>query len=122
VNGVNAEAARRGDDLALRTRALDILGAAGNPLAREALETGTLGLEPHALSWEGTLGHVSGVRAVLHLPPDLRVRVAQSPGAGDALVAALAAAIALTPGRSLADLVLEGPAPPGGWSPRSPYR
>jgi hypothetical protein len=119
---VNTEGPGRGDDLALRTHALDILGAAGNPLAREALETGSLGLEPHALSWEGTLGHVSGVRAVLHLAPDLRVRVVESPGAGDALVAALAAAIARSPGLSLADLVLEGPAPPGGWSPRSPYR
>lgn len=109
------------DDGPLRARALEALGPAGPALAREALELGTLEIEPHPLAWEGSLGHVTGLRAVLRVAPVLRARVAASPAAEDALVRAVAAAVAATPGRSLADLALEALTAPGEAS-RSPYR
>ena len=112
-----------GDDAPLRLRALDVLGPAGDPLAREALEHGAVDLEPHALAWESSHGHVTGVRVVLRLSPELRARVAGAPAVGDALVAALAAAVAETPGRSLVDLVLGAPEGASAASPaRRPYR
>lgn len=109
------------DDASLRVRALDALGPAGPPLAREALELGALELEPHALAWESSHGHVTGLRAVLRLPADLRARVAAAPAAEDALVAALAVAVAAVPGRSLAELALEALETTGA-AARSPYR
>ncbi len=91
------------DEAGLRRLALDVLGPLGDALAREALEHGALVVEPAEVSWEGTAGHVRGVRATLRLEAGLCARVLASPATVDALVAAVAIAVA-SPGRALADL------------------
>lgn len=101
----------------LRRRALEALGALGHPLALAALEEGALAIEPDVLQWEGSHGPVRGHRVILQVPD---ARAAESPAARDALVAAVAAAVALEPGNALADLQIEPGAPPRARG--SPYR
>ncbi len=108
-----------GEDDSLRVRALDALGPLGDALAREALEEGTVRVEPAVLTWEGSHGEVQGHRVVVVVRPALHGRLLGHPGAYDALTAALAAAISAAPGNALADLRVEA-----GDEPRSgaPYR
>jgi hypothetical protein len=110
---------REGIDDGLRRIALEVLGPVGQPLAREALEVGALEVHPHVLTWQGSLGVVSGHLVVLWLDPDLCESVRAVPSATDALTAAVAAAVARVSGNALAELkILPRGTPP----PSSPYR
>ncbi len=110
---------REGVDEGLRLLALDVLGPLGQPLAREALETGALEVHPHVMTWQGSLGVVEGHLVVLWLDPDLCASVNALPSAVDALTAAVAAAVAKVSGNALAELkVLARPSRPR----TSPYR
>lgn len=112
--------ARRVQDDALRRLALERLGPLAPALAAEALELGTMEVEPNVLSWQGSLGPVTGHRVVLSLDPELCVRVERAPSAVDALTAAVASAVAKVPGNALAELALE--ARTGRPSSATPYR
>lgn len=107
-------------DERLRNVALQCLGSDAPPLAREALEAGMTELEPNVLSWTGSLGPVTAHRVTLVVAPELGERLDAAPSAIDALTAAVAAAIARTPGDALAELCVvgrEGKPPPA-----TPYR
>lgn len=108
------------DDAALRRLALEALGPFGDALAREALEHGGLWAEREG-GWEGTSGHVAGIRAVLVVDAETHARIAAHPAAVDAVVAAVAAAIAHDPGCVLVDLALTAGAVRRGPA-GSPYR
>ncbi len=95
---------KSGEDEALRLLALDRLGALGPPLAREALESGSLEVRLDVVAWSGTMGAMHGHLVVLWLDPTLCELVQSSPSTVDSLTAAVAAAIASTSGDSLADL------------------
>ena len=110
---------REGVDDGLRLIALEVLGPVGQPLAREALEVGSLEVHPHVMTWQGSLGAVSGHLVVLWLEPELCARVQAVPSACDALTAAVAAAVARVSGNALADLKI---LPSASKSPTSPYR
>jgi hypothetical protein len=112
--------AARIEDEHLRIRALEALGPLGEPLAREALETGVVSVEHDVLAWEGTLGTMHGHRIVVTLEADLRARVAASHPAVDGLSAALAAAMAERGGQAVADVRVEAGSPRGPSS--GPYR
>lgn len=92
-------------DEPLRRRALDRLGPLADVAARDALEHGAITIAAEEASWEGSLGTVVGHRAVLRIPSSVLVRIGEA--SRDALVAAIAAALAERPGHALADLVLE---------------
>jgi hypothetical protein len=95
---------RSGEDVGLRLLALERLGPLAHPFAREALERGTLEVEPDILAWQGSLGEIHGHLVVLWLDQDLFIRVSAFPAVVDALTTAVAAAVARTPGNSLAEL------------------
>jgi hypothetical protein len=95
-------------DERLRFIALQSLAADTPPLAREALESGVVELEPAVLTWTGSLGAVTAHRVVLRVNPELRDRVGAAPAAVDALVEATAKAITSTSGDTLAELIIVG--------------
>lgn len=92
----------------------------GPPLAREALEAGTIEVEPNVLAWSGSLGMVHGHLVVLWISPDLLQRVNEAPSVVDALTAAIASAIARVSGQSLAELKILARA--GNVTRETPYR
>jgi hypothetical protein len=110
----------RVDDEHLRIRALEALGALGDALAREALETGVVSVEHDVIAWEGTQGTMHGHRIVVTLDAPIHARVTASHAARDGLAAALAAAMAERGGQAVADVRLEVGVPRGPSS--SPYR
>lgn len=97
-----------GEDEALRLLAVERLGALAHPLAIEALESGSLTVEPDVLVWSGSLGTVHGHRVLLAVESSLCARVHESPAAVDALTAAIAAAVAQRSGNALANLDIVG--------------
>ena len=107
-------------DEPLRLRALEVLGPLGEPLAREALEAGSVTVEHDVLAWEGSHGTTHAHRVVVVVPAELHARLGVSHAAKDGLAAALAAAMAERAGHALADVRLEagGLDAPG----RGPYR
>jgi hypothetical protein len=112
----------RAPDDALRRRALEVLGPAGDEDAREALESGAVEIELAVSQWEGTSGTLVGHRVFLVMPAELVGRVAASMVTQDDLTIALSTAIAERPGEVLFDLRYEAgdarlPAAGGG-----PYR
>jgi hypothetical protein len=113
--------ARAADDR-LRRRALDLLGAYGDALARDALETGVVELEHDVAVWQGTGGPVRGHRAVLSVAPELLARLDESHAARDALAQALAAALAERAGEALSDLVYAVRGAPAAGPSGGPYR
>ena len=90
---------------ALLVRAVEALGAFAPPLAGQALDRGTLTLTD-TTTWEGSGGTMHGRRVVLSVPAELHVLLVASPGAVDALTAAVAVAVSAEHA-VLADLVLE---------------
>ena len=108
------------DDASLRQRALEALGPFGDPIAREALETGAAHVEPSVSTWEGSHGTVHAHRVTLVVPAALRARIDASPAAEDALAAAMAAAVAEDPHATLYDLRIEAGTPDS--SRAGPYR
>ena len=110
----------RGDE-ALRRLALERLGPHAPALAREALERGSLEVEPGVLQWQGSLGTVNAHKVKLSLEVELLARVRPVPSVVDALTAAVAAAVATGSGEALADLEL-GPLGSPVVRDRSPYR
>ncbi len=112
---------RRGEDEGLRLLALGRLGALSSPLAREALESGVVEVEPDVLAWSGSMGMIHGHLVVLWLDPELAHRVNEAPSAVDALTAAVASAVAKVSGNALAELKILGRAN-GGPARASPYR
>jgi hypothetical protein len=104
----------------LRLRALEMLGALGPVLAREALENGALEIEPNVLEWQGSHGRVRAHRVVLRLEPGACGEIGRSPSALDALTAAVAAAVAEESGNTLASLDLRPGSPDR--SKTTPYR
>ncbi|HVH41619.1 MAG TPA: hypothetical protein VM925_04730 [Labilithrix sp.] len=111
---------RRGEDEGLRLLAIQSLGAHGSPLAREALESGVMEVEPGVLAWTGSTGAVAGHLVVLWLDPELCGRVNEAPSAVDALTAAVAAAVARVSGNALAELKIAARAMTASGS--TPYR
>jgi len=81
--------ARARDEL-LRIRALEVLGALGDELAREALESGDVAIEHDVLAWEGSHGPMHAHRVVVSTTAELRARLVASHAAMDGLSAALA--------------------------------
>ena len=107
------------EDDRLRRLALERLGAFGPELAREALESGVVIVEPDVLAWTGSSGAMHGHRVVLRCKQTLAARVNSTPSAVDALTSALAAAMASDGGNALAELaVIAGEGAP----PAIPYR
>jgi hypothetical protein len=106
------------EDEALRRLALDRLGAYGHALAREALESGAVEVEPGVLAWVGTSGTVHGHRVTVRVEPGLAARVNAAPSALDALTASVAAAMATRGGHALAELAVA----PGAARRATPYR
>jgi hypothetical protein len=110
----------RGEDEGLRRRAIEALGSLSPELAREALEAGSMEVEPDVLAWQGSLGEVHGHRVVLWLDPELCARVEQAPSVVDVLTAAVASAVARVPGSALAELEIS--ARQGPRARATPYR
>jgi len=108
------------DDEHLRVAALEALGPLGEPLAREALETGAVAVEHDVLAWEGTQGTMHGHRIVVTLDAQLHARLVASHAAVGGLEAAVAAAMAERGGHAVADVRIEVGAPRAPSS--SPYR
>ena len=105
---------------ALRSSALDALGAWTDPAARQALLSGELTLEADVTGWEASAGRVRGHRVTLLLDADRFADVHHAPALMDALCAAVAIAVSGTPGHALADFVVRSSnAEP---ERRSPYR
>ncbi len=111
---------RRGEDDGLRLLALERLGPLSAPLAREALESGVVEVEPDVLAWSGSFGMVHGHLVVLWVDPDMAARVNDAPSAVDALTAAVASAVAKVSGNALAELKILGRAQAPARS--TPYR
>ena len=88
----------------LRVRALDALGPLGEPLAREALESGIVAVELDLRVWEGTQGTMHGHRIVLSVDAELHARLMASHAAVDGLSAALATAMSERSGHAVADV------------------
>ena len=89
----------------LRAAALDALGPHGDECARDALTAAVIAIELGVTSWESSSGTVRGHRVVLELPASTLAHVNDAPAAGDALHAAVAAAVASFGEReALADL------------------
>lgn len=110
----------RGEDDGLRLVALETLGPLAPELAREALEGGTIEVEPDVLEWQGSLGVVHGHLVTLWVDPELCGRVHETPSVVDALTAALASAVARGANNALAELKIRPRAQP---RPRTtPYR
>jgi hypothetical protein len=107
-------------DEPLRVRALDALGALGEALAREALETGSVEVEHDVLAWEGSHGTVHAHRVIVSTSEALRDRIVAHHAAMDGLCAALSTAMAERAGHSVADVRIEigGPTRPN----VGPYR
>jgi hypothetical protein len=113
--------APRFPDEPLRVRALDVLGPVGEPVARAVLEHGAVEVEPTSVEWDGSTGHVRGHRVVIVVHASVASRFEASYAARDALVAALAAAMAERKGEAVTDVRVEAGEParvPGG----GPYR
>jgi len=110
----------RSEDESLRRRALEALGPLGDPLAREALERGTVAVESEAVTWEGTQGTMHGHRVVVSLDAELLARATASYATRDAVTAALSAAMAERSGHAVSNVGFEV----AGSAPRasSPYR
>ncbi len=110
-------------DELLRIRALEMLGPLGDPLARDALESGIVSVEHDVRAWEGSHGRVHAHRVVVVVGEDLQPRlVAKEPSshaARDALSAALSAAMAERAGNAVDDVAVEIGAVD---RPSSPYR
>ena len=110
---------RAGVDEGLRLLSLQALGSLGPALAREALDFGSLEVHPHVMTWQGSLGVVTGHLVVLWLDPELCARVRETPSVTDALTAAVASAVARVSGNALAELKVLPRAHP---ARKSPYR
>jgi hypothetical protein len=111
---------RGAPDEGLRREALARLGPSEPELAREALEAGTLAVEPDVIAWEGSLGPVRAHRVTLLVAVELSAALEEHPSSVDALTRAIAAAVAATPGVALAALEIgasDGPPPRA-----TPYR
>lgn len=98
--------ARVVDEL-LRVHALDALGPLGDPLARTALESGSVLVEHEVLAWEGSHGPMHGHRVIVVLPDALHAQLVTAHATKDALSAALASAMAERPGQAVADVAIE---------------
>src|ERR1700744_2499214 len=92
------------EDDGLRLIARERLSMHAPPLARDALESGILEVEPNIVGWTGSLGTIHGHLVVLWLDPDTCTRVKEAPATGDALVEAVAGAVAHVFGNALAEL------------------
>ncbi len=92
------------EDEPLHHRALERLGPLASTLAREALESAIVEVEPEVLAWTGTSGTVRGHLVLLWVEPSLASRVNGAPSALDELTAAIAAAVATEEGNALAEL------------------
>jgi hypothetical protein len=88
-------------------RALEVLGPLGDQLAREALASGAVAVEPDVLAWEGSHGTVHAHRIVVVTSDALHAALASSHAARDGLAAALAAAMAERGGHAVADVRIE---------------
>lgn len=104
---MRAKSVRREDE-GLRLLALEHLGALSPELARLALESGVMEVEPDVLAWNGSLGVVHGHLVILWLDSDLLERIQQAPSVADALTAAVASAVSHVAGNSLAELKILG--------------
>lgn len=91
---------------ALREAALVALGEYGDPVARDALERGSLTVERDISRWTASEGEVRAHRVHLHVDAQTLARALASPAAGDALHSALASAVARAPHESMASLEL----------------
>ena len=89
------------DVVALRKSALAALGAFGDHRARRALEIGALSLAPIARRWGGSEGEIVAHVACLGLDAATLGALRGSPDAEIETTAALAAALAETPGHTL---------------------
>jgi hypothetical protein len=118
AGGASAARARVVDE-ALRRRALEVLGALGAALARDALESGSVEVEHDVLTWQGSHGPVRAHRVIVSVERVLHAQLLASHAARDGLVAALSAAMAERRDEAVADVRLEqGSAP----SSSGPYR
>ena len=97
----------RAIDEPLRLRALEVLGAHGEMLARRALETGSVEVEQDVLEWEGSHGTVHAHRVFVTVARDVHPLLVESHAARDALSAALSAAMAERAGHAVADVRIE---------------
>jgi hypothetical protein len=94
-------------DEALRRRALELLGALGAALAREALESGSVEVELDVLAWQGSRGQVRAHRVIVSVERALHASLVASHAACDGLVAALSAAMAERRDEAVADVRFE---------------
>ena len=107
LQGADESVTERGVDEPLRLRALEVLGAHGEELARSALETGTVEVEHDVLEWEGSHGTVHAHRVFVTVARDVHALLTSSHAAMDALSAALSAATAERVGHAVADVRIE---------------
>jgi hypothetical protein len=112
----------RAVDEALRRRALELLGALGDALAREALASGSVEVAHDVLAWQGSRGPVRAHRVIVSLEPALHAALVASHAARDGLVAALSAAMAERPEQAVADVRFELGSAPSAPSASGPYR
>jgi len=90
----------------LSTLALTRLGPHGHPLAREALTLGALTLEPSTHHWDSSHGPVAAHPVTLRVDAGLLGTLHRAPGAHEALVASLSAAMSADIGTTLERLDL----------------
>lgn len=91
---------------ALREAALAALGEYGDPVARGALERGSVTVERDVARWTSSEGEVHAHRIHLSVDAQTLARALASPAVGDSLHAALASAVARAPHESMASLEL----------------
>jgi hypothetical protein len=88
----------------VRRAALDALEPFGDARALHILDTAAIELEDAGPGWEGTGGALSAWRVILLTDGASLARFQRIPAVADALVAALAGAVAALPGHALVDV------------------